>query len=166
MTPAGPLLLTSAFSPLTSYLLLLTSLLIDINRRSLGEGDAVGPVEGVEVHFAHADMEGDGRQGAQEFAMRTWLQQRQGQFVPPLQLSAPADLPDEVVAGAKAQPCFEDVAHAVAAVLPEVEPPRVLQLAPELHEALLGVVYRNHCKSILTILTNDYLDCAQRSTLR
>ena len=121
--------------PLTSYILLLTSLLIDVDRRSLGEGDAVGLVEGVEVHLTHADVEGDGGQGAQELAMRTWLQQRQRQFVPPFLLRALADLPDEVVGGAKAEPCFEDVAHAVAAMLSEVEPPRVLQLAPELHEA-------------------------------
>jgi hypothetical protein len=59
--------------PLTSYILLLTSLLIDVDRRSLGEGDAVGPVEGVEIHLTHADAEGDGGQGAQEFAMRTGL---------------------------------------------------------------------------------------------
>jgi len=127
-----------------SFFIFNFSFLIDIDWRSLGEGDAVGPVEGVEIHFAHADMEGGRRQGAQEFAMRTWLQLRQGQFVPPLQLRALADLPDEVVAGAKAEPCFEDVAHAVAAMLPEVEPPRALQLAPELHEALPGVVYGNH----------------------
>ena len=44
---------------------------MDVDRRSLGEGDAVGPVEGVEVHFAHADMEGDGREGAQLFAPYT-----------------------------------------------------------------------------------------------
>ena len=44
------------------------SLLIDVDRRSLGEGDAVGPVEGVEIHLTHADVEGDGGHGAQEFA--------------------------------------------------------------------------------------------------
>ena len=89
----------------------------------------------MEVHLAHADVEHDGGQGAQELAMRTGLQQRQGQFVPPLQLRTLADLPDEVVAGAKAQPCFQYVAHAVAAVLSEVEPPRALQQKPKLHEA-------------------------------
>ena len=44
------------------------SFLIDVDRRSLGEGDAVGSVEGVEVHLAHADVEHDGGHGAQEFA--------------------------------------------------------------------------------------------------
>jgi hypothetical protein len=86
---------------------------------------------------------------------------RQGQLVPPFLLRTLADLPDEVVAGAKAEPCFEDVAHAVAAMLSEVEPPRALQQKPELHEALLGVVYLYHSfriqvvKSLMTIHDHD-----------
>jgi len=125
-----------------------TSSFPDVYRHRVREGDTVGPVEGVEVHLTHADVEGDGREGAQQLAMRARLQLRQGQLVPPLHLRAKTHLEDEVVRGAMAEPCFEDVADAVALALQEVEPPRVLQLAPELHEALLGVVNRNHCVRI------------------
>ena len=121
-----------------------TSSFPDVYRHRVREGDTVGLVEGVEVHLTHADVEGDGGQGAQEFAMRTWLQLRRGQLVPPYRLRAKTHLEDEVVFSAMVQPCFEDVADAEALALQEVEAPRALQQKPELHEALLGVVNRNH----------------------
>ena len=48
-----------------------TSSFPDVYRHRVREGDAVGPVEGVEVHLTHADMEGGGGQGAQLFAPYT-----------------------------------------------------------------------------------------------
>ena len=127
-----------------------TSSFPDVYRHRVREGDAVGPVEGVEIHLARTEAEGGRRQGAQHLAMRTGLQLRRGQLVPSLHPRAQTHLEDEVVAGTKAEPCFEDVTDAVALALQEVEPPRALQQKPELHEALPGVVYGNHCNSILT----------------
>ena len=89
----------------------------------------------MEVHLARTEAEGDGREGAQQLAMRARLQLRQGHFVPPLQPGAQADLEDKIVFSAMAEPCFEDVAYAEALALQKVEPPRALQPNPELHEA-------------------------------
>ena len=121
-----------------------TSSFPDVYRHRVREGDAVGSVESMEVHLARTEAEGDGREGAQQLAMRARLQLRQGHFVPPLHLRAKTHLEDEVVFSAMVQPCFEDVADAEALALQEVEPPRALQQKPELHEALLSVVNLYH----------------------
>ena len=55
-----------------------------------------------------------------------------------------ADFPDEVIGGFSGEPQLQHVADAEALILTSEEAPRALQLAPELHEAFLGVFNVHH----------------------
>ena len=78
------------------------------------------------------------------------IERGQGQLVPTFLLAQVAYLPDEVVCGFCWKPRLQYVADTEAAVLTSEEAPRALQLAPEQHEAFLGVLDCNHIILILT----------------
>ena len=63
---------------------------------------------------------------------------------------AVAYLPNEVVSSACAIPFLEDVPNTEPAVMVGEKAPRALQLSPELHETLLGVLNLHNQKILMT----------------
>ena len=52
-----------------------------------------------------------------------------------------AHLPDEIIRGQHAKPCFQHIPDAEAFILSAQHPPCALQLKPELHIAFLPISY-------------------------
>ena len=104
-------------------------------------------VEGMEVYLADADVEGNRDESSQELTVFTWVEYGWWQRVVTIDLvvvveyDAVADFPDEVICGSCAIPLLQDISDAESVVLICEEASRALQLQPELHETLLGIVY-------------------------
>ena len=104
-----------------------------MNWCAVREGDAVGAVEGFEVHFAQPNVQADRHDGSEQFTMHTRTERWRGQRIVTtdgfiVNDRALADLPDEVVVGLGAEPRLQDVADAEALVLTCQKAPRALQL--------------------------------------
>jgi len=112
----------------------------------MGESDAIGFIDGFQVDLGLPDAELDGYKSAEEVAALGGIERRERQLVHSVDgflLVAGglvAHLPDEVVRGLGTVPRLEYPADAEPLVLHPEELPRALQLAPELHEAFLGVL--------------------------
>jgi len=112
---------------------LVSGLLIHINRCALGERDAVGGVEGAQVDAVETDAEADGHNGAQELAVLARVECGRWQGVPAAERFLLVEggqlthLPDEVIGGAQSEPCLQDAPHAEALMLRPQEAPRALQ---------------------------------------
>ena len=76
--------------------------------------------------------------------MLTGVETGQRQLVPTFLLAQVAHLPDTIIIGFIAEPRLHDIADAEALILTSEEAPRALQLAPELHETILGILNLNH----------------------
>ena len=97
-------------------------LLVNVQRGAVGEGYAVGAVEGLQVHLVIADASAYGNDGSQQFAMLTGIETRLLQLVPALQVALVAHL-----IGRGTEPCFQHVAYAVALALTAQQAPCALQ---------------------------------------
>ena len=76
------------------------------------------------------------------------------QFIPPLLLAQVTHSPDKIIVGFKAKPRLHDVPDTETLALTSEEAPRALQLPPEHHEAILGILNLNHNFKI----ENDHFD--------
>ena len=76
------------------------------------------------------------------------------QFIPPLLLAQVTHLPDIIIVGFKAEPRLHDVPDTEPLALTSEEALRALQLPPEHHEAILGILNLNHNFKI----ENDHFD--------
>ena len=94
----------------------------------MGEGLAVGTVEGPQIYFVEADACAHGHDGAQQFAMLAGIELDTGQLVPAFLLALVAHVPDKIVVGCGAKPSLQYVADAVALILPPQQVPGALQL--------------------------------------
>ena len=104
-----------------------------MNRCAVREYDAVGAVEGFQVHFAQPNVQADRHDGSEQFTMHTRTERWRGQRIVTtdgfiVNDRALADLPDEVIVGLGAEPRLQDVADAEALVLTCQKAPRALQL--------------------------------------
>ena len=66
------------------------------------------------------------------------------QFVPPFLLAQVAHSPDKIIIGFIVEPRFHHIANTEPFALTSEEAPRALQLPPEHHEAILGILNLNH----------------------
>ena len=105
----------------------LSFLLVNVQRGALGEGYAVGAVEGLQVYLVIADASAYGNDGSQQFAMLTGIETRLLQLVPALLVALVAHLPYHVIIGRGTEPCFQHVAYAVALALTAQQAPCALQ---------------------------------------
>ena len=76
------------------------------------------------------------------------------QFIPPFLLAQVAHSPNKIIVGFKAEPRLQHITDAITLALTSEETPRALQLLPEHHEAILGILNLNHNFKI----ENDHFD--------
>ena len=124
--------------------------LVNINRCTFREGDAVGRVEGFQIDSPITDASLHGNDSTQEFTMFARKERGLRQFIPPLLLAQVTHSPDKIIVGFKAEPRLHDVPDTETLALTSEEAPRALQLPPEHHEAFLIVLNCNHLILILT----------------
>ena len=113
---------------------------ININRGTLGEGDAIGGIEGFQMDLVIADAQLDRHDSPQQLSVLVRIERRRWQFVPPLLLTPVAHFPHKIFVGFIAEPRFQHISDAEAFTLTSEEAPRALQPKPELHKAFLIVL--------------------------
>ena len=85
-------------------LMYLSFLLVNVQRGAVGEGYAVGAVEGLQVYLVVADARAYSYDSTQEFTMLARIETGQRQLVPAFQLAQVAHLPDKIICGLTAKP--------------------------------------------------------------
>ena len=124
--------------------------LVDINRCTFREGDAIGRVEGFQIDSPITDARLHGYDSTQELSMLARKEAGRWQFVPPLLFAPVAHFPDKIIVSFMAEPRFHHIANTEPFALTSEEALRALQLPPEHHEAFLIVLNCNHLILILT----------------
>ena len=79
--------------------------------------------------------------------MLTWVERRWWKLIPTSLFAQVAYFPDKVIVGFTSEPRLQHSTDAEPLTLPCEEPPRALQLKPELHKAFLGILNLNHSGS-------------------
>ena len=114
--------------------------LININRCTFREGDAIGRVESTEMNLVIADAQPYRHDSPQQLSVLARIERWRRQFVPPLLLAPVAHFPYKIIVGFIAEPHFQHISDAEALILTSEEAPRALQPKPELHKAFLIVL--------------------------
>ena len=118
--------------------------LVNINRCTFREGDAIGRVERFQINSPITDARLHGYDSTQEFTMLARKERWHRQFIPPFLLAQVAHSPDAIIVGFKAKPRLHHIANTEPFALTSEEALRALQLPPEHHEAFLGILNLNH----------------------
>ena len=110
--------------------------LVNINRCTFREGDAIGRVEGFQIDSPITDARLHGHDSTQELSMLARKERGLRQFIPPFLLAQVAHSPNKIIVGFKAEPRLHDVPDTKPLALTSEEAPRALQHPPEHHEAI------------------------------
>ena len=108
------------------------------------KGYAIGTVERLQIDAPEADAGAYGHDGTQQLAMLARIETGQRQLVPALLLAQMAHVPYHIIVGRSTEPCLQHVTYAEALALPAQQAPCALQLAPELHKAILIIFDFDH----------------------
>ena len=109
---------------------------IHIDRCTVGKGNAVGSIEGLQVNPAVTKSQPDFHKRLQQQTVPERRQRRWRQLVHPCLFAPAAYLPYKVISSLWSEPRLQHATDTESLILTSEEAPRALQLSPKLHEVL------------------------------